>query len=179
MSKRQYEWIGGAKLLTPETDAGTTISEVEQLIPPRPQADVAGNRDRFLIEAIYLHFSIRRAGTNALSAPDALGFLVWQESVQEGQNLPIQSLDALSLGSRLYSNKRIMMMAPLPVPPLLGSSDLLTFIASDEVKTSHHEYQATRKHDRGSQVLCLNVNCDISLVFRVFAQWRVLVSYGQ
>ncbi len=69
------------------------------------------------------------------------------------------------------------MMAPLPVPPVLSSQAIFT--TSEEIVAVHHEYQATRKFDRNSQVLCMTLNSDVSLVTRVFCQWRVLLSYGQ
>lgn len=174
MANKTFEWVGGAQLKSVETDVGTAIGDVIQMIPSTPVANAVGTRDKFVIDAIYMHFSIRRLLTTTV---DSLGFIVWQESVQEGTNNPIQSLDALSTTSRLYSNKRIMMMKPLPVPPLLGTSDLLAFTVNDEVLTASFEYQASRKHDRSSQVLCLISNCDVSDVVQVFAQWRVLCTY--
>ncbi len=174
MGDRKTTWVGGANLRIPETDAGTTPSEVIQLIPPQLFADAATARTKFVIEAIYLHFSIRRI---LLSAVDSLGFIVWQSPVNESNDFPVQSLDALSLNSRAYANPDIMMMAPLPVPPLLGAGDLATFQTNDEVLVASKEFQASRKHDTARQVLCLNVNSDISLVFRVFCQWRVLIAW--
>ncbi len=176
MARKQVEWVGGGVIKEPETDASTAIGEIIQMIPAKPVADPSGTRDIFVIDAIYLHFSIHRILTTTF---DALGFMVWQEPVQEGSNNPIQSLDALSTTARLYSNKRIMMMAPLPVPPLLGTSDLLAFTVNDEIKTASFEFQASRKHDRSNTVLCLGLNSDVSLVTRVFCQWRVLASYGR
>ncbi len=174
MGKRRTTWVGGGEIRIPETDAGTTVSEVIQLIPPQPLTQGVGDRTKCVIDAIYLHFSIRRI---ALNAVDALGFIVYQSQVLEAGDTPSQSLDALSLQGRAYANKAIMMMAPLPVPPLLGAGDLLTFVANDQVMVASHEFQASRKHDMASQVLCLNLNSDISAVFRVFCQWRILLAW--
>ncbi len=174
MAKRKTSWVGGAQLVIPETDAGTTPSEVVQLIPPQLSTESVGDRTKFVVEAIYLHFSIRRILN---SNPDACGFLVWQAAVNESNEFPAQSLDALSLQRRAYANKNIMMMAPLPIPPLLGASDLASFTTNDAVLVAHHEFQASRKHDTASQVLAMNVNCDISLVLRVFCQWRILLAW--
>ncbi len=171
---KQYMWLGGGEIRVPETDVSTSVGEVIQMIPPQPVAEVVGARTKFLIEAIYLHFSVRRILTTTF---DALGFVVYQSPITEGTNNPAQPLDALSTTDRLYSNKRIMMMAPLAVPPILGTSDLLAFSVNDEIVTEHHEYQAMRKHDRASEVLCLNLNTDVSNVVSVFCQWRVLTSW--
>ncbi len=174
MAKRRTTWVGGGQLKIPETDAGTTPSEVIQLIPSQPLTEQAGDRTKCVIDAIYLHFSIRRILN---SNPDALGFIVYQGQVNETADNPVQSLDALSLAPRAYANKNIMMMAPLPIPPLLGAGDLASFTTNEAVLVAHHEFQASRKHDMASQVLCLNVNCDISLVLRVFCQWRILLAW--
>ncbi len=172
--KHRTSWLGGSLLMNPETDAGTTTAEVAQLIPPQQAAEVVGDRTSFVIEAIYMHFSIRRV---SLAQPDALGFMVYQSMVSEAGNLPVLALDALSTTPREYSRKNIMMMAPLPVPPLLGAGDLLSFQTDDRIITEHHEFQAMRKHDTASQVLCMTINSDISLVVRIFAQWRILIGW--
>ncbi len=176
--RREKQWVGGSKLVTPETDAGTTVANIVRLVEPIPLADVQGKQSKCLIEAIYLHFSVRRAGAGQLAAPDALGFMVYLQQVSETSDLPLQALDSLSLQARAYGNANILMWSNLPVPPLLGTSDLLAFAPSDEVMTDHHDYQANRKFDRAGQVLCMTINSDISLVVRVFAQWRVLLSYA-
>ncbi len=172
-----YSWIGGAKSMEPQTDASTATTDVIQLIPAVPTGGAAGDtllRTRFLIEAIYLHFSVVRVLTTDF---DALGFLVYQIPPVEASNLPSLALDALSLNPRLYARKNIMMMAPLEVPPVLGASDLATFTLSGRHMVAHHEYQAMRKHDTASQVLAMTINSDVSVVVNVFAQWRVLVSW--
>ncbi len=176
MGKRQYSWIGGAQNIEPETDAGTTTSEVIQLIPAQQVATIVGNRTEMLIEAIYLHFSIHRL---LITEVDALAFLVYQSPMAEGGNVPVQALDALSLVDRDAASKKIMMHAPLPVPRIALSGDLLSGTVTEEVLVEHHEYQAMRKHDCASQVLCLTVNSDVSVVLNVFCQWRVLVSWGR
>jgi len=176
MAKRIYSWVGGGQNIEPETDAGTTVSEVIQLLPPQQTSVEVGNRTKCLIEAIYLHFSIHRL---LITEVDALGFMVYQSAVSESSNNPVQALDALSLQDRAYGNKRIMMMAPLPVPRITLSGDLVSVTVNEEVKVSSHEYQAMRKHDRASEVLCLTVNCDVSVVLSVFCQWRVLLSWGK
>ncbi len=172
--KHVYTWVGGGQNIEPETDASTSTSEVIQLIPPQPTSEVTGMRQNSIIDAIYLHFSIHRLLITEL---DALGFLVYQEPVAEGAAQPVQALNALSTTDRLYSNKRIMMMAPLPVPRIALSSDLLSATVDEQVLVAHHEYQAQRKHDRSSQVLCLTVNADVSVVVSVFCQWRVLLRW--
>ncbi len=152
------------------------MTEVIQLVPALPQANALGENTQCLIEAIYLHFSIQRL---LITNFDALGFVVWLAALQEGSSaLPVQSLDALSTRDRDYGNKAILMMAPLPVPPILASSDLVSAITNEAIVTDHHEYQATRKYDRAGQVLCMAVNSDVSVVCNVFCQWRVLLSYG-
>ncbi len=172
--KRTYQWLGGGQNIQPETDSGTGTDEIIQLIPAQNIANIANERTRFLIEAIYLNFSIRRI---LVTTFDALGFLVYQIPPQEGSQNPSLALDALSLVDRLYARKNILMMAPLPVPPLLGNTDLSGFVTDDRILTSHHEYQARRKHDTASQVLCMTVNSDVSVVTSVFCQWRILVSF--
>ncbi len=177
--KREYSWMGGGVNHLAEPDGATSTSEIIRLIPPLPVGDLAGARTTFLIDAMYLHFSIRRKGANAISPISALGFLVWQAAVTETTDVPVQSLDALSLQDRLYANKQIMMMAPLPVPPILAASDLATAIQNESVLVAHHEYQAQRKHDRANQVLAMTVNCDLGVAIEVFCQWRVLVSWSR
>lgn len=170
-SKKQSKWFGGSKLVVPQTDASTALADIVELIPAQLLSEQQGRQTKCTIEAIYLHFSVRRLLTTTF---DALGFLVWQGQVAETGNTPIQALDALSLAPRLYANKAIMMMAPLPVPPLLGTSDLLAFTVNDGILTDHHEYQASRNHDQANQVLSMTINSDVSAVTSVFAQWRVL-----
>ncbi len=174
-SKKTYSWLGGGQTIDPQTDASTSTADVIQLIPAQPVAAVTNERTRFLIEAIYLNFSVQRILTTTF---DALGFLVYQIPPIEDSANPSLALDAISTSDRLYSRKNIMMMAPLPVPPILGTSDLLAFSTSDEILVSHHEYQANRKHDTAFQILAMTINSDVSVVTRVFAQWRVLVSWS-
>lgn len=175
MGKRKTQWIGGGQNIEPSTDVSTAIGDVIQMIPVLPLAEIRGQPTSMLIEAIYLHFSIHRLLITEL---DALGFVVWVANLQEAGNLPVQTIDALSLNDRLYGNKAIMMMAPLPVPRIALSGDLVSATVDQEVLTAHHEYQAMRKLDRSSNVLSLIVNSDVSVVCNVFCQWRVLVSYA-
>ncbi len=172
--KRSGEWLGGAKLITPAPDVSTTTAEIIALIEPIGVGDSVGVRTRFNIEAIYAHFSIRRLG---IAEVEAMGFMVYQIQPSEASSLPLAALDALSTTARAYSNKAIMMMAPLPIPPFLASSDLATAIPSDEVMVVHHEFQANRKHDRANQVLCMAVNAETDLEVSVFVQWRIWVTY--
>ncbi len=171
-SKKQYKWVGGGEVIQPVPDSSTATSDVIQLIPAQPVAAPQNERTGFLIEAIYLNFSIQRILTTTF---DALGFLVYQIPPIEDSANPSLALDALSTSSRLYARKNIMMMAPLPVPPILTLE--AGVITSDEIKTSHHEYQANRKHDTASQILAMTLNTDLSDVTRVFCQWRVLLSF--
>lgn len=172
--KRTTQWFGGGQVIEPETDVSTSVSEIIELIPALKVADFVGQPSSAIIEGIYLDFSIHRILTTTF---DALGFLVWIVAVGEGSEAPIQALDALSTETRFYANKNIMMQFPLPVPPLLGTSDLLAFTINDEIKTAHFEFKARRKLDRSAQVLAMTLNSDVSVVTRVFCQWRVLLSY--
>ncbi len=175
MGKKTYSWLGGGEIIEPQTDASTATSDVIQLIPAQPVAAVTNERTRFLIEAIYLNFSVARILTTTF---DALGFLVYQIPPIEDSANPSLALNAISTSDRLYSRKNIMMMAPLPVPPVLSNGSTGAVFTSDEIKVSHHEYQANRKHDTASQILAMTVNSDVSVVTRVFCQWRVLVSWA-
>ncbi len=170
--KKEYQWMGGGQLVTVETRAGTSVADVVQMIPGVPIADEAGVRTNFLIEAMYLHFHVKRL---LITDFDALAFLVYQGNMSDSGNNPVQSLDALSTEDRLYSRKQLMMMGPLPVPPVISSEAVFT--TQEEIKVVSFEYQAKRKHDRSQQVLCMTVNADVSLVVQVFCQWRVLVSW--
>ncbi len=172
--KRKTMWVGGGKLYTVQGDASTAVGDVFELIPSIEVGVAPGQLSSYTVEAIYLHFSIRRLLITELQA---LGFLVWMGAAAEGGNSPVQALDALSTTVRSYSNKQIMMMAPLPVPPLLAAGDLATAIPNDLVLVAHHEYQASRKFDRSSQVLSMTINSDVDNVVSVFAQWRVLLEY--
>ncbi len=172
--KRTTQWFGGGQIVEPDTDVSTSVSEIVELVPALKVADFVGQPSSAVIEGIYLDFSIRRLLTTTL---DSLGFLVWTAAVGEGSEAPIQALDALSTETRFYANKAIMMQFPLPVPPLLGTSDLLAFTVNDEILTAHFEFSARRKLDRSSQVLAMTLNSDVSAVMRVFCQWRVLLSY--
>lgn len=176
MGKRRTQWVGGAKSYEPQTDASTSASDVIQLVEPRPLTDTQGLPVKCTIEAIYLHFSIKRI---LITDFDALGFLVYTQQVSETSDLPLQALDALSLAERAYANKQILMMAPLPYPPIFLSSDLLSATPDNSGMVASHEFQASRKLDRSSQVLCMTLNSDVSVVVNVFAQWRILLSYGR
>ncbi len=175
MGKRRYQWVGGGQNIEPEPDASTSVGEVIRVIPATTTSEAAGENTQMVIEAIYMHFSIHRLLITEL---DALGFMVWTANVAEAGNDPSQALDALSTVDRAYANKNILMMAPLPVPRIALSSDLLSGTVTEEVLVSSHEYQASRKFDRSNQVLAMTVNSDVSVVVSVFCQWRVLVSYG-
>ncbi len=176
MARRRYQWVGGSKSQEPATDASSGLSTIMEMVPAELLATQVGPNTQCVIEAIYLHFSIHRL---LITEVDALGFIVWTANVVEGGDTPVQTLDALSLAPRAYGNKNIMMMAPLPFPGIFLSSDLLSATVTEEGLVAHHEYQASRKLDRSNQVLALQVNSDVSAVFNVFAQWRVLLSYGQ
>lgn len=173
-SKKEIAWVGGGVIKEPETDAGTTPAEVIQLVPAIPVTAGQGQPAKCLIKGVYLHFSTRRILTTTF---DALGFIMWVATRTENSDLPVQSLNAIATASVTYSNKAIMLNAPLQVPPLLGTSDLLAFTVNDQVIAEHHTFEAKRKLDRQSQVLCLNLNSDVSLVTRVFVQWRVCLEY--
>ncbi len=172
--KRPGQWIGGGQNIEPETQGSTAVSEVIQMIPGQAIATVLGERTKLMVEAIYLHFSIHRLLINEV---DALGFLVWVAQLQEAGNSPVQVLDALDTSDRVYSNKAIMMMAPLPFPGVNASGDLITNQITQEGMVAHHEFQASRKIDRSSEVLCLTVQSDVSVVFSVFCQWRAWVTW--
>ncbi len=174
MSKRTLQWIGGGQNIEPETQGSTAVSEVIQMIPGIQIASLLGAQANVVIEAIYLKFSVSRL---LIAHLDALAFVVWVAQMQEAGNSPVQVLDALDTADRVYGNKAIMMMAPLPVPPILASGDLVSAIPSEEVKVSEHEFQARRKLSRQSELLALTVQSDVSVVVTVFCQWRVLVSY--
>ncbi len=96
----------------------------------------------------------------------------------EGQDSPVQSLNAIPTDDRAYGNKNILVMGQIDVPPVLAASDLLSFDTSEELRTTKFEYQASRKLDRSNQVLCLVINSDVSDVLRCFVQVRALLSYG-
>ncbi len=172
-SRKTYSWLGGGEVIEPKTDASTATNEVIQLIPAQPVAATTNERTRFLIEAIYLNFSVQRILTTTF---DSLGFLVYQIPPIEDSANPSLALDAISTSDRLYARKNIMMMAPLDVPPIISLE--AGILVSDEIRTSHHEYQANRKHDTASQILAMTLNSDVSVVTRVFCQWRVLVSWS-
>ncbi len=174
-SKRRYVWVGKGELLTPVTDASTSVGNVMEIVPAILRTSALGADTNCLVEALYINVSTRRSGVTTF---DAAGLIVWTANVVEGGDSPAQTLDALSLDDRAYANKNIMVMAPLEVPPILGASDLATFIQNDEIRTTHLEYQAKRKLDRSNQVLALIINTDVSSVIRCFVQVRCLLSYG-
>ncbi len=176
MGKRKYQWVGGGQNIEPETDASTVPTELISLVPALPTTISAGQDTNCLVEAIYMHFSIHRL---LITEVDALGFLVWVANRKENSDEAVQALDALSLADISYANKNIMMMAPLPVPRIALSSDLLSGTVTEEVLVSSHEYQATRKLERSTEMVVMAVNCDVSVVLSVFCQWRVLLSYGR
>ncbi len=171
--KKEYQWMGGGQLVSAETRASTSVADVIQLIPGVPIADDAGSRNNFLIEAMYLHFHVKRL---LITDMDALAFLVYQSNMSDSGNNPLAALDALSLEDRLYGRKQLMMMGPLPVPAIIFDG-VSAFTTQEEIKVHSAEYQAKRKHDRSQQVLCMTINADVSDVVQVFCQWRVLVSW--
>lgn len=171
---RSYTWVGGAQIIEPETDAGTTTSELLVLVPPQPVADIVGTRTQLLVEAIYLNFATHRILSTTV---DALTFVVYMAPLGEASDLAAYVLNSQSLIDRTYSRKEIMMLGQLPVPPYVAAGDLLSTLISGEVMVAHHEYQASRKMDRAGQTVVMAVNCDVSVVTRVFCQWRVLLSY--
>ncbi len=173
MGKRKSTfWVGGGVIREPETDVSISTGDVIQLLPAVLRTANLGPDTSVVIEAIYLHFHIHRILITPL---DALGFLVWISNVTETSELPVQSLDAISVDDRAYANKNILMMEPLPVPPVLNSGDLLSAAVNDEVIVSSHQFRASRKLDRASNVLAMNLNSDVSSVTRVFCQWRILL----
>ncbi len=175
MARRKYQWVGHGNVIVPKTDASTPTSELLELVPAVLRTSAAGPRTDCLIEAIYVHVHTHRLLTTTL---DACGIIVWTAVVSEGADAPAQSLNAIPTDARAYGNKNILIMAPVPVPPLLGSSDLLSVTPDDQVMVSSYEYQASRKLDRQNQVLALTINSDVSSVLRCFVQVRVLLSWG-
>ncbi len=145
------------------------------MAPAIKLADIVQQRTSCLIEAIYVHFSTTRILISSLSM---VGMIVWVANVSEGSNNPSQTLDALSIDPRAYSNKNILIMEPVPVPPILASGDLLSATTNEEIRTSKYTYQASRKLDRAQQILCMQVNADVDSVVSCFIQYRVLLSYG-
>jgi len=174
MGKRTTQWIGGGQNIEAEPQASTAVSEVIQLLPGIQVASILGAQANVVIEAIYLKFSVHRL---LIAELDALGFVVWVAQLQEAGNNPAQVLDALDTSDRVYGNKQIMMMAPLSVPAIAYSGDLLSAIVTEEVKCETHEFQARRRLARQSELLALTVQADVSVVVNVFCQWRILVSY--
>ncbi len=175
-SKKSLQWVGGGVIKEAESDGSTTPSEVIQLVPAIPIADAQGAPAKCVIKAVYLHFSSRRI---LLSQIDAFGFIMWVANRQENSDLPIQSLNAIATASGPYANKAILLNAPLNVPPvILQNSTGPIFNTGDGLIAEHHTYEAERRLDRNSQILCLNLNSDLSVVMRTFVQWRVLLAYG-
>ncbi len=174
-NKRSYQWVGGGQIIVPKTDASSTVGAIMQLAPAISRTVSEVGRTECLIEAIYIHVSTHRILTTSL---DAAGLIVWVSNVSEASQNPVQSLDALSLDVRAYANKNILVLEPLVVPPILASGDLLSVTTDDQVVTHKATFQATRKLDRAQQVLCLQINTDVSDVIRCFVQARVLLSYG-
>ncbi len=174
-SKRSYQWVGGGQIVTPKTDASSAVGDVMQLAPAISRTVAEVGRTDCLIQAIYIHVSSHRLLTTSF---DALGLVVWVANVSEGSANPVQTLDALSTDVRAYSNKNILILEPLEVPPVLASSDLMTVTTDDRILTHKATFQASRKLDRAQQVLSLQLNTDVSDVMRCFVQARVLLSYG-
>ncbi len=174
-NKRSYQWVGGGEIMTPKTDVSSAVGEIFQLAPAISRTVPEVGRTDCLIEAIYIHVSTHRLLTVSL---DALGLIVWVSNVSEASNNPVQTLDALATDARAYSNKNILIMEPLVVPPILASGDLLSVTTDDRILTHKATFQATRKLDRAQNVLCLQLNSDVSDVVRCFVQARVLLSYG-
>ncbi len=172
---RSYQWVGGSQVITPKTDVSSTVGAVFQLAPAISRTVPELGRTECLIEAMYIHISTHRILTTSF---DAAGLIVWLANVSEGSANPTQTLDGLSVDPRAYANKNILVLEPLAVPPVLASSDLATVTTSEEVKVHKATFQATRKFDRAQQVLCLQINTDVSDVIRCFVQARVLLSYG-
>lgn len=156
------------------TDANTSTTDVIQMVTALDRTADMGQPSKCLIEAIYLKASIRRLLTTTMAS---LTYMVWLGNVSEGSDLPIQALNSQSLDARAYGNSDILMHSAMPVPPLLGTSDLLAFTVNDEIRAEAYEFQATRKFDRSRQILCLVANSDVDAMVRVFFQWRVLLSY--
>ncbi len=174
-SKRSYQWVGAGSNLASVPDASTAVSDVVQLVPAIKRTDPTVGRTDCLIEAIYIHVSTRRDDVGIV---DALGLIVWVGNVAEASANPVQSLDALSTDVRAYANKGILILEPIAVPPLLASGDLVSATPSDAVLVSKHTFRASRKLDRGHNVLCAVINCDLSGEVNCFLQARVLLSYG-
>ncbi len=173
--KRRYNWVGKGQLMVPVTDASTSVGNVMEIVPAILRTSALGADTQCLVEALYIHVSTRRTGVTTF---DAAGLIVWTANVVEGGDSPAQTLDAISTDDRAYANKNIMVLAPIDVPPILGASDLATFIQNDEIRTTRFEYQAKRKLDRSNQVLSFVINTDVSSVISCFVQVRCLLSYG-
>ncbi len=173
--KRTYQWVGLGRNIDVKTDASTAPADIMEIIPAISRTAVGGPQTSCLIEAMYIKVHTRR---EAISALDAAAVIVWTGTVIESGDAPLQSLDAIATDARAYANKNIMLNEPIEVPPLLGASDLLSFVTNDQVLVSSFQYQASRKLDRSTQVLCLAVNADVSAVLNCFVQARVLLSYG-
>ncbi len=174
-SKRAYQWVGDGVIINAVPDVSTSVGGIMQILPSLTSSSNPEGRTDVLIQALYVHISTHRVGIDAV---DAAGVVVWVANVSEGSNNPVQSLDALSVQSRAYSNKNILIMEPFAVPAAVFAGDLLTAIPSEETLVSTHTFQASRKIDRSTQILALQVNADVSSQVRCFVQVRALLSYG-
>lgn len=158
-SKRSYQWVGDGLIINPVPDVSVSVGGIMQILLALTSSSNPEGRTQVLLEALYVYISTHRVGIDAVAA---CGVVVWVANVSEGSNNPVQSLDALGTQSRAYSNKNILIMEPIAVPPILGAGDLLTAIPSEATFTSKHTFQASRKIDRSNQVLSLMVNADVS-----------------
>ncbi len=174
-SKRSYQWVGDGVIINAVPDVSTSVGGIMQILPALTSSSSPEGRTQVLLEALYVRISTHRVGIDAVAAA---GVVVWVANVSEGSNNPVQSLDSLSTQSRAYSNKNILILEPFAVPPILAASDLLTAIPSEETMVSDHRYSASRKIDRSTQVLSLQVNADVSSQIQCFVQVRALLSYG-
>ncbi len=174
-SKRSYQWVGDGLIINAVPDVSVSVGNIMQILSALTSSSNPEGRTQVLLEALYVHISTHRGGIDAVAA---LGVVAWVANVSEGSNNPVQSLDAIGVQSRAYSNKNILIMEPIAVPPVLASSDLLLAIASEATLVSKHTFQASRKIDRSNQVLSLMVNCDVSTQVQCFVQVRALLSYG-
>jgi len=165
-ARPRYQWFGGSELLTIETTAATSVSEVTLLRPAHVSLDAV--RSLTHIRTI-LEFNIRRVSLTA--TVEGFNYVVAVQGTDAAGNLT-DVLDVLSSDPFVWSNKNILAFGSLPVPPTIDvagarATSLGTIVVCREVK-------AKRKMQLSREALTLTMAADVSAAVKVDVTWRSL-----
>jgi len=164
----RMQWYGGQKLITVETTASTSVSEVIQLRPPHTSLDAVRNLTH--VRTI-LNASISRV---TIGVPYLLNLAVAIQDTDASGNLT-DVLDIQATDPFVTSNTELMHYTCLPIPATTtNGGNPGVQVVTNEVLCRHYDIKVKRRMNLSRQALTLTTAADVSGVIRVVYTWRSL-----